>query len=71
VNAIGLVRFGSRADLWLPRDSELLVKVGDPVKGGSSVVAYWPPRAKSTQTRAQNTSFLGRKSFHGWEANLR
>src|SRR5467141_1203115 len=50
---IGLVRFGSRADLWLPRDSELLVKVGDHVKGGSSVVAYWPPRAKSTQTRAQ------------------
>ena len=50
---IGLVRFGSRADLWLPRESELLVKVGDRVKGGSSVVAYWPPRAKSTQTRAQ------------------
>jgi phosphatidylserine decarboxylase len=50
---IGLVRFGSRADLWLPRDSGLLVKVGDHVKGGSSVVAYWPPRAKSTQLRAQ------------------
>jgi len=50
---IGLVRFGSRADLWLPRDSELLVKVGDHVEGGSSVVAYWPPRARSTQQRAQ------------------
>jgi phosphatidylserine decarboxylase len=50
---IGLVRFGSRADLWLPRDSELLVKVGDHVKGGSSVVGYWPPRAKSSQPRAQ------------------
>ncbi|HXN51724.1 MAG TPA: phosphatidylserine decarboxylase family protein [Candidatus Acidoferrum sp.] len=50
---IGLVRFGSRADLWLPRDSELLIKVGDHVKGGSSVVAYWPPRPKSTQPRAQ------------------
>ena len=49
---IGLVRFGSRADLWLPRDSELLVKVGDHVAGGSSVVAYWPPRAKPAQTRA-------------------
>ena len=52
---VGLVRFGSRADLWLPRDSELLVKVGDHVKGGSSVVAYWPPRAKSSQPRAQET----------------
>src|ERR1700687_3366831 len=50
---IGLVRFGSRADLWLPRDSELLVKVGDHVKGGSSLFAYWPPRAKSPQLRAQ------------------
>jgi phosphatidylserine decarboxylase len=50
---VGLVRFGSRADLWLPRDSELLVKVGDHVRGGSSVVAYWPPRAKSPQPRAQ------------------
>ena len=50
---IGLVRFGSRADLWLPRDSELLVKVGDHVKGGSSVVGYWPPRAKSAHPRAQ------------------
>jgi phosphatidylserine decarboxylase len=50
-----LVRFGSRADLWLPRDSELLVKVGDHVAGGSSVVAYWPPRAKSTQPRGAQT----------------
>jgi phosphatidylserine decarboxylase len=51
---IGLVRFGSRADLWLPRDSELLVEVGDHLKGGSSVVAYWPPRAKSPSSRPQN-----------------
>ena len=39
---IGLVRFGSRVDLWLPRGSELLVKVGDNVHGGSSVLARWP-----------------------------
>ena len=31
---IGLVRFGSRVDLWLPQGSELLVKVGDNVSGG-------------------------------------
>jgi hypothetical protein len=48
------VRFGSRADLWLPRDSELLVEVGDHLKGGSSVVAYWPPRAKSRSSHPQN-----------------
>src|SRR6202171_3514181 len=49
---IGLVRFGSRAELWLPRDSQLLIKVGDHVKGGSSVVAYWPLRANPTQPRS-------------------
>ncbi len=36
---IGLVRFGSRVDLWLPEGAEIAVKVGDHVKGGSSVVA--------------------------------
>jgi phosphatidylserine decarboxylase len=50
---IGLVRFGSRADLWLPRDSELMVKVGDHVKGGASVVAYWPPRPKASAASGQ------------------
>jgi len=39
---IGLVRFGSRVDLWVPQDSEILVKVGESVKGGSSVLARWP-----------------------------
>src|SRR6201993_1449559 len=39
---IGLVRFGSRVDLWLPQGSELLVKVGDTVQGGSSILARWP-----------------------------
>ena len=39
---IGLVRFGSRVDLWVPQGSEVLVKVGDNVAGGSSVLARWP-----------------------------
>lgn len=38
---IGLVRFGSRMDVWLPREAEIVVKVGDNVKGGSSVLAKW------------------------------
>ena len=38
---IGLVRFGSRVDLWVPRDAEILVKLGDNVQGGSSVLARW------------------------------
>jgi phosphatidylserine decarboxylase len=36
---VGLVRFGSRVDLWLPENAEITVKVGESVKGGSTVVA--------------------------------
>ena len=39
---IGLVRFGSRVDLWLPDEAEVAVKIGDNVKGGSSVIARMP-----------------------------
>jgi phosphatidylserine decarboxylase len=41
---IGLVRFGSRVDVWLPKDAEILVKLGENVKGGSSVLARWPAK---------------------------
>jgi phosphatidylserine decarboxylase len=34
----GLIRFGSRVDLLLPHHVHLLVKVGDRVRGGSSVI---------------------------------
>ena len=39
---IGIVRFGSRMDVWLPRDAEVVVKPGDHVAGGSSILARWP-----------------------------
>ena len=39
---IGLVRFGSRVDLWVQQQAEILVKVGQHVKGGSSLLASWP-----------------------------
>ncbi len=34
----GLIRFGSRVDLILPSEVKILVRVGDRVKGGSSVI---------------------------------
>ncbi len=37
----GLIRFSSRVDLFLPPYVQLLVQVGDAVKGGSSVLANW------------------------------
>ena len=50
---IGLVRFGSRVDLWIPQGSELLVKVGDTVYGGSSTLARWPIATRSSRTEEQ------------------
>jgi phosphatidylserine decarboxylase len=35
----GLIRFGSRVDIFLPKDFELKVKVGDRLKGASDVIA--------------------------------
>jgi phosphatidylserine decarboxylase len=51
---IGLVRFGSRVDLWVPKDAEILVKVGENVKGGSSMLARWP--AKPSVVKLDATS---------------
>ena len=52
---IGLVRFGSRVDLWVPRDAEILVKLGDNVKGGSSVLARWPANPGLNSSRQQSS----------------
>ena len=41
---IGLIKFGSRTDVLFDADARLTVKIGDRVKGGSSVLAYLPPR---------------------------
>jgi phosphatidylserine decarboxylase len=35
----GLIHFGSRAELFLPSNAEVIVKVGDKVKGGETVIA--------------------------------
>src|SRR6185437_984152 len=36
---VGLIKFGSRVDVMLPGHAELHVKVGDHVKGGSTILA--------------------------------
>ena len=41
---IGLIRFGSRTDLHLPPGVEPLVRVGDRVKGGLTIMARAQPR---------------------------
>ena len=59
---IGLVRFGSRVDLWVPKEAEILVNVGENVKGGSSVLAQWPAKPAAGK--------LGETSTAETDANL-
>jgi phosphatidylserine decarboxylase len=37
---VGLIKFGSRVDVWLDASARVEVKVGDRVKGGASILAY-------------------------------
>jgi phosphatidylserine decarboxylase len=36
----GLIRFGSRIDLYLPTEVKPIVRVGQHVKGGESIIGY-------------------------------
>lgn len=38
----GLIRFGSRVDVYLPRESKLAVQVGDRTVGGETILGYLP-----------------------------
>jgi phosphatidylserine decarboxylase len=59
---VGLIKFGSRVDVVIPAEAELQVKVGQRVKGGSSVLAVMmagagasdrPQRLRSASTHAE------------------
>jgi phosphatidylserine decarboxylase len=39
---VGLIKFGSRVDVMLPGNAQILVKEGDHVQGGSSILARVP-----------------------------
>jgi phosphatidylserine decarboxylase len=36
----GLIRFGSRLDMYLPADSRVLAQAGDRVKTGETIIGY-------------------------------
>jgi len=36
---IGMIRFGSRVDLWLPREARVVVRAGQKVKAGNTILA--------------------------------
>lgn len=41
-NRFGMIRFGSRAELFVPVNSKLQVETGEHVKGGQTVIGYLP-----------------------------
>lgn len=42
----GFIKFGSRVDVLLPKNSELLVEIGDPVTGSQTPIARLRPAAE-------------------------
>jgi phosphatidylserine decarboxylase len=38
---VGMIRFGSRVDVWLPANAVVIVRRGQKVKGGASILAKW------------------------------
>jgi phosphatidylserine decarboxylase len=39
---IGMIRFGSRTDLYVPATCTIRVRPGQRVKGGETILASWP-----------------------------
>lgn len=37
----GMIRFGSRVDILLPKNTNIMISVGDKVKGGQSALGRW------------------------------
>jgi phosphatidylserine decarboxylase len=66
---VGLIKFGSRVNVIVPAEAELRVKVGQRVKGGSSVLAAMPEmemaQVASTARRFANARVLPNKSDGG------
>ena len=46
VGVCGFIKFGSRIDVLLPKDSEVLVEIGDPVVGSQTPIARLKPQTK-------------------------
>ena len=53
---VGMIKFGSRTDVIFPQPAEISVKIGDRVKGGSSVLArVTAPRPTPAAPSRENT----------------
>ena len=52
---VGMIKFGSRVDVFFDASASLQVKIGDHVKGGSSVLAFMPPASELAAIGAEQT----------------
>jgi len=53
---VGLIKFGSRVDVLMDASAGVQVRVGDRVKGGSSVLAYVPAAQQLVGAGAERTA---------------
>ena len=59
---VGLIKFGSRVDVIVPIEAELMVQKGKRVKGGASVLAAMPASRTGSGTDFEAHSVLGTRS---------
>ena len=52
---VGLIKFGSRVDVLMQPEVKVAVKVGDHVKGASSILAYGPVMSYTSPSKMQPT----------------
>jgi phosphatidylserine decarboxylase len=50
----GLIRFGSRTELFVPKGTELRIKVGERVVGGETIIGRLPVTKAATQSMEQS-----------------
>ena len=48
---IGMIRFGSRTDVYLPAECNVVVTKGDTVRGGETIIGFWPPNEATPPDR--------------------
>jgi phosphatidylserine decarboxylase len=53
---VGMIKFGSRTDVLLEPGVKVAVKVGDQVKGASTILAYAPTRAELVTVGTRNST---------------
>jgi phosphatidylserine decarboxylase len=53
---VGLIRFGSQVDLYIPTEAKVSVAEGDRVVGGLTVLATWPAAPGAPEPAARQST---------------